>query len=55
MDAHDLGNPADTARYEEITSPCGHDAFLMEWEQAGRILRETRNEERGTDKAAREA
>ena len=25
--------------YEEITSSCGHDAFLIEWEQVGRILR----------------
>jgi homoserine O-acetyltransferase len=27
------------ARYEEITSPYGHDAFLMEWEQLGGMLR----------------
>lgn len=26
------------ARYEEITTPYGHDAFLIEFEQAGRIL-----------------
>ena len=27
------------ARYEEISSPYGHDAFLIEWEQVGRVLR----------------
>jgi homoserine O-acetyltransferase len=27
------------ARYEEISSPYGHDAFLIEWEQVGRLLR----------------
>lgn len=27
------------ARYEEITSSCGHDAFLIEWDQVGRVLR----------------
>jgi len=27
------------AKYEEISSPYGHDAFLIEWEQVGRILR----------------
>ena len=43
------------ARYEEITSPYGHDAFLMEWEQVGQILRETRNGKRETGNAAREA
>ena len=26
------------ARYEEIASPCGHDAFLIEFEQVTRIL-----------------
>jgi homoserine O-acetyltransferase len=32
------------ARYDEISSPYGHDAFLMEWEQLGGILREGRKE-----------
>lgn len=27
------------AKYEEISSPYGHDAFLIEWEQVGRVLR----------------
>jgi homoserine O-acetyltransferase len=27
------------ARYTEISTPYGHDAFLMEWDQLGRILR----------------
>lgn len=27
------------ARYREVRSPCGHDAFLIEWEQVGRALR----------------
>jgi homoserine acetyltransferase len=27
------------ARYEEVSSPYGHDAFLIEWEQVGAILR----------------
>ena len=27
------------AKYEEISSSYGHDAFLIEWEQVGRILR----------------
>lgn len=27
------------ARYAEITSPYGHDAFLMEWDQVGALLR----------------
>ena len=29
------------AKYEEISSPYGHDAFLIEWEQVGRVLRST--------------
>lgn len=28
------------ARYREITSPAGHDAFLIEWDQVDAILRE---------------
>jgi homoserine O-acetyltransferase len=28
------------AKYEAIASPYGHDAFLIEWEQVGAILRE---------------
>jgi homoserine O-acetyltransferase len=27
------------AKYEEISSPYGHDAFLIEWDQVGRVLR----------------
>lgn len=29
------------AKYAQISSPYGHDAFLIEWEQVGAILRET--------------
>jgi homoserine O-acetyltransferase len=28
-----------SARYEEVSSPYGHDAFLIEWDQVGAILR----------------
>jgi homoserine O-acetyltransferase len=28
------------ARYEEISSPYGHDAFLIEWDQVGALLRD---------------
>jgi homoserine acetyltransferase len=28
------------ARYREIASPAGHDAFLIEWDQVAAILRE---------------
>jgi homoserine O-acetyltransferase/O-succinyltransferase len=36
VDAYSRGGA--NARYEEITTPFGHDAFLIEFEQVGRIL-----------------
>ncbi len=36
----ELGNLSVATQYREITSPNGHDAFLIEWDQVGAILQE---------------